>query len=208
MNLHILSFLLILFVCSIVQAQEPDNIVLNGDFESQFANWSFWTQDGAVAERFIESKKVDPIDGESVAYVKITSKGAGGTGNQVQFYQGPFLLNKGKKYTVSAWMMCDGGGEQITIHVLKHVDPWTGYGNKTVTLGKEWDEFSFTFTQPADEPNTRLDFFLGTAKGDIWIDHVRLYEGEYFDDNVRKKPNKAVEPRSKLSVTWGDIKLK
>ncbi len=200
-------FLLILLICTIVQAQEPENIILNGDFETQFTSWLFWTEGGAVAERFIENKNVEPVDGESVAYVRIDNKGAGGGGNQVQFYQGPFVLKKGKKYTTCAWMMGGEGGEQVSMLVLKHVDPWTNYGSKAITLGTEWSEFSFTFTQPADEPSTRIDLFLGTAEGDIWIDHVRLYEGDYFDDGIREKPDKSVEPQSKLSVTWGKIKL-
>lgn len=199
--------LLILLTYSIAQAQEPENLILNGDFEAQFASWQFWTEGGAAAERFIESKKVEPVDGESVAYVKIDAKGAGGGGNQVQFYQGPFTLKKGKKYTACAWMMGGEGGEQVTMHVLKHVDPWTGYGSKAITLGAEWNEFSFTFTQPADEPSTRIDLFLGTAEGDIWIDHVRLYEGEYFDDEIREKPDKSVELQNKLPSIWGKIKL-
>jgi len=208
MYTRILSLLLILIICSIVQAQDPENIINNGDFEAQFDAWLFWTQDGAVAERFIENKKVEPVDGESVAYVKIDNQGAGGTNNQVQFYQGPFVIKKDKKYTVSAWVMGGKGGEQISISVLKHADPWTGYGSKAITLGMQWDEYSFTFTQAVDEPNTRLDFFLGTAKGNIWIDHVRLYEGEYFDDGVKKRPGKSVDTQSKLSTTWGKIKGK
>jgi len=206
MYIRILSFLLILIVCSIVQAQDPENIIANGDFEAQFANWSFWTEGGAVAERFIESKKIEPVDGESVAYVKIDNQGAGGGGNQVQFYQGPFVIKKGKKYTVSAWMMGGEGGEQVSIFVLKHVEPWTGYGNRAITLKTEWDEYSFTFTQPVDDPDGRLDFFLGTARGDIWIDHVRLYEGEYFDDGVKERPGKSVDAQSKLATTWGSIR--
>ena len=210
MKSRILPFLLILLICSVAQAQdeEPENIIQNGDFEAQFQSWLFWTQDGALAERLIDSKKVEPIDGKSVAYVRIDKQGAGGTGNQVQFYQGPFPLKKGKKYTLSVWMMGGEGGEQVSLLVLKHENPWTTYGSKPVTLKKEWDEYNLTFTQPVDDAIGRVDFFLGTTEGDIWIDHVRLYEGEYFNDGIRELPEQTVKPQVKLLTTWGKIKLR
>jgi hypothetical protein len=209
MKLCFLSLLLILLACFLVYAQdeELENIIQNGDFEAQFQNWLFWTQDGAAAERFIDSKEIEPIDGRSVAYVRIDAQGAGGTGNQVQFYQGPFVLKEGRKYTLSVWMMGGEGGEQVSILVLKHENPWTTYGNQPITLKNEWDEYNLTFTQPVDDDIGRVDFFLGTTEGDIWIDHVRLYEGEYFNDEVRELPERPVEPQNKLPITWGIIKL-
>ena len=203
-----LSLLLILLACFLAYAQdeELENIIQNGDFEAQFQNWLFWTQDGAVADRFIDSKEIEPIDGRSVAYVKIEAQGAGGTGNQVQFYQGPFVLKEGRKYTLSVWMMGGEGGEQVSILVLKHENPWTNYVSKPITLKNEWDEYNLTFTQPVDDDMGRVDFFLGTTEGDIWIDHVRLYEGEYFNDGVRELPGQPVEPQSKLPITWGTIR--
>lgn len=203
-----LSLLLILLACFLAYAQddELENIIQNGDFEAQFQNWLFWTEGGAVAERFIDSKEMEPIDGESVAYVRIDAQGAGGTGNQVQFYQGPFVLKEGRKYTLSVWMMGGEGGERVSILVLKHESPWTNYGSQAITLKNEWDEYNLTFTQPVDDDMGRVDFFLGTTKGDIWIDHARLYEGEYFDDAIRGLPERPVEPQSKLPITWGTIR--
>jgi hypothetical protein len=210
MKSHLLPFLLIVLICPVAQAQdeEPENIIQNGDFEAQFQNWLFWTQDGAGAERIIDSKKVEPVDGKSVAYVRIDNQGAGGTGNQVQFYQGPFPLKKSRKYTLSVWMMGGEGGEQVSLLVIKHENPWTTYGDMPVTLKKEWDEYNLTFTQPVDDAIGRIDFFLGTTEGDIWIDHVRLYEGEYFDDGIKELPEQTVEPQVKLPTTWGKTKLR
>jgi hypothetical protein len=210
MKSYVISFLLTLLISSVAQAQdeEPENIIQNGDFEAQFQNWLFWTQDGALAERFIDSRKVEPIDGKTVAYVRIDKQGAGGTGNQVQFYQGPFPLKQGQKYTLSVWMMGGEGGEQVSILVLKHENPWTNYGSQFITLKEEWDEYSLTFTQPVDDQIGRIDFFLGTTEGDIWIDHVRLYEGEYFNDGIKELPKQTVQPESKLPTTWGNIKLR
>jgi hypothetical protein len=204
-----LSLLLILLACFLAHAQddELENIIQNGDFEAQFQSWLFWTEGGAVAERFIDSKEIEPIDGRSVAYVRIDAQGAGGTGNQVQFYQGPFPLKDGRKYTLSVWMMGGEGGEQVSILVLKHENPWTNYGSQAITLKNEWDEYNLTFKQPVDDDMGRVDFFLGTTEGDIWIDHARLYEGEYFDDAIRGLPERPVEPESILPITWGVIKL-
>ena len=46
------------------------------------------------------------------------------------------------------------------------------------------------------------------AKGLLWLDHIRLFEGEFVEDALsqREDPVKAVKPAGKLAVTWGKIK--
>ena len=184
--------------------EEPENIIKNPDFEMNYDNWQFWTEGGAVAERLIESKKVEPVVGDNVAYVRIDKAGTGG--NHIQFYQGPLVLNKDTTYTLSVWAKSDDKPQPVELKVIKHQNPWTNYKTQAVTFTPEWKEFNVTFKQPEDDPIGRVDIFLGRADGDVWIDHVRLYEGDYFNDEVREMPDEAVEPAAKLATTWANIK--
>ncbi len=189
---------------AIAAEEDPENILQNGDFELQFQGWLFWTEGGAIAERQIDDKEMEPIDGKNVAYVKIDKAGTGG--NHIQFYQGPFLLKEGDEYTFSVWGKTDGDPQPVELRVLKHENPWTNYALEAVNFTDTWNEYSVTFIQPVDDNVSRVDLFLGRADGDVWIDHVRLYEGPYFNDGVRELPDQPVEARGKLIGVWGQIK--
>ena len=116
------------------------------------------------------------------------------------------MLNKDTTYTLSVWAKSDDKPQPVELKVIKHQNPWTNYKTQAVTLTPEWKEFNVTFKQPEDDPIGRVDIFLGRADGDVWIDHVRLYEGDYFNDEVREMPDEAVEPAAKLATTWANIK--
>ena len=199
----------VLLACIAVGAggEEPENMIQNGGFEAQFQNWLWWSQDGAVAERQTLNKKVDPIDGENVAYVQI---GNGGNNfNSIQFYQGPFVVKKGK-YTFCLWGRSDEQPRPVRLSVLQHALPFTRYIEKDVAFNESWDEYAVTYTQAVDDGNVRISIYLGAAgvDVDVWLDHVRLYEGEYFNDGVRELPGQQVDIQDKLAVTWGKVKLR
>jgi hypothetical protein len=204
-TLLVLAIVSLVCVSSGICVDPPDNVVINGDFELQFQSWSFWTEGGAVAERQVVNKNIDPIDGENIAYVKVTN--GGGASNHIQFYQGGITLNKDKKYTACIWAYNDVDQRPANLAIHHHENPWTGYANKNIAFGTSWAEYTLTFTQPVSDNNVRVNISLGGSKGDVWVDHVRIYEGEYFDDEVRKpaKP-KSVDSLDKLTTAWGNIK--
>lgn len=184
-------------------ADPPENIVMNGDFESLTQNWDFWTEPDAIAEWHVLNKKVDPIDGDNVAYVKVTKGGA--AWNCIQFYQGGLTLNI-KKYTLCVWGKSNVDRRPVFLAVHHHEDPWTMYGSINIALETSWKEYTLTFNQPVADNNARVNIGLGGSMGDVWVDHVRLYEGVYFNDEVRKPSKQAVGLQGKLTTTWGNIK--
>lgn len=46
---------------------------------------------------------------------------------------------------------------------------------------------------------------MGTEKVDVWLDHIRLYEGKYVSDIEGAEPH-AVQPVNKLATTWAALK--
>ena len=139
-------------------------------------------------------------------YVEIDN---GGTGkNHIQFYQGGLTLKAGKKYTLCVWAKSDGD-RPVELCVQHHVNPWTSYTRKQVTFTDSWNEYTVTFDQPEDDTNARVNIYLGLSDIDVWIDHVRLYEGEYFDDEIRGKPEEQpVISQDRLIATWGKLKVR
>jgi hypothetical protein len=83
--------------------------------------------------------------------------------------------------------------------------PWDVYAAQEISLSKEWKEFFITFKMLVDDVNSRAGVIMGTEKVDVWVDHIRLYEGEYVSDIEGAEPQ-AVESANKLATTWAALK--
>ena len=199
--------LLVLIVFCVAQplvyaADAPDNILKNGDFALNLDQWHSWTHESADARFQTEGKKAEPIVGKKVAAIEIKK-----TGNaiwHIQFYQQPFTLEKGKTYTFNVWAKSEVA-RTVRMRVLHQGAPWTEYAMKEISLSEAWKEFFITFTMPADDVNSRAGIIMGGQKGDVWLDHLRLYEGEFVSDIDDAAPQ-AVKPAGKLAMTWAALK--
>ncbi len=184
-------------------AAAPDNILKNGDFDLNLEQWHPWTHESAAALFQTEGKKAEPIAGKKAAAIEI--KKPGNAPWHIQFYQQPFTLEKGKTYTFNLWAKSETP-RPVRMRILHQGDPWNEYAVKDINLSEAWKEFFVTFTMPADDVNSRAGIIMGGQKGDVWLDHLRLYEGEFVSDIEDAAPQ-AVEPSAKLATTWASMKL-
>ena len=76
---------------------------------------------------------------------------------------------------------------------------------QTINLSETWKEFFITFKMTADDVNSRAGIIMGAEKVDVWLDHIRLYEGEHVGDIEGAEPQ-AVSPSDKLATTWAVLK--
>ncbi len=180
----------------------PENILKNGDFDLNLEGWHHWTHADAAALFQTEGKKAEPIVGKKVAYIKISK--AGNAVWHVQFYQQPFTLEKGTTYTYSLWAKSEKP-RSVTMRILHQGAPWNEYARQTINLSETWKEFFITFKMTADDVNTRAGIIMGGQKVDVWLDHIRLYEGEFISDIEGAEPQ-PVEPADKLTTTWAALK--
>ena len=180
----------------------PENILKNGDFDLNLEGWHHWTHADAAALFQPEGKKAEPVVGKKVAYVKISK--AGGALWHIQLYQQPFTLEKGTTYTYSLSAKSEKP-RNVTIRILHQGAPWNEYARKSIGLTQEWKEFFITFKMPADDVNSRAGIIMGGQKVDVWLDHIRLYEGEFISDIEGAEPQ-AVDPLNKLTTTWAALK--
>ena len=179
----------------------PENILNNGDFDLKLDGWHHWTHADAAALFQTEGKKAEPIAGKNAAYVKISKAGALW---HIQFYQQPFTLEKGTTYTYNLWAKSEKP-RNVVMRILHQGDPWNEYAKKEIGLTEEWKEFFITFKMTADDVSTRAGIIMGAEKVDVWLDHIRLYEGEYVSDIEGAEPQ-AVEPSDKLATIWATLK--
>lgn len=184
-------------------ADAPENILKNGDFDMNLEQWAPWTHESADALFQPEGRKAEPIAGKKVAAIEI--KKPGNALWHIQFYQQPFTLEKGKTYTFNLWAKSEMP-RTVRMRILHQGAPWNEYAVKEINLSETWQEFFVTFSMPADDFNSRAGIIMGGQKGDVWLDHLRLYEGEFASDIEGAAPQ-AVKPTGKLTTTWASLKL-
>ena len=202
-NSYILVWLSLLGLATFAYAEKvPENILKNGDFDDNLAEWHNWTHESASALFLIEGRKAEPIVGKNAAYININKPGT--AKGHIQLYQQPFTLEKDVTYTYSLWAKSEEP-RNITIRIMHQGAPWTVYAPKEINLTQEWKEFFITFKMPVDDVNTRAGIITGTSDIDVWVDHIRLYEGEYVSDIEGNKPH-VVNPKERLTTTWAKLR--
>ena len=199
----LLTLILLFGIPTLSYAAKPaENILKNPDFDLNLEGWHHWTHADAAALFQTEGKKAEPIVGKKVAYVKISN--AGNAVWHVQFYQQPFTLEKGATYTYSLWAKSENP-RTVVMRILHQGAPWNEYARQTINLSETWKEFFITFKMPADDVSSRAGIIMGGEKGDVWLDHICLYEGEFVADIDGAEPQ-SVEPADKLTTTWAVLK--
>lgn len=203
-QLYTVVFSLIIFGFSTLaySQQFPENILKNGDFDLQLDRWHHWTHESASAVFLTEGRKAEPVVGDNAAYISITKEG-NAVGN-IQFYQQPFTLKKNTTYTYSVWAKAENP-RKTTMRIMHQGAPWTVYSSLVMNVTEIWSEFILTFKMPVDDGNSRAGIIMGTDKTDVWLDHIRLYEGEHVQDVEGVEPH-AVQPDAKLATTWSSLK--
>ncbi len=187
------------------QDEEFENLLQNPDFEGGDPPWSLWVEGmgNAIAGKIIDEK--ESHTGDHSLLISITKKG---NGQRVELHQDPIVVKQGQRLTYAFWAKAEKDtiidGRMIMNH---RADPWTSYGSANIKITDEWQEFHAPINVTVD------DFIAGiyielrdSSEVQVWFDHFRLYEGDYFEEEMEGEQQQAVEPDSKLLSTWGNLK--
>jgi len=201
-QLVMLVFLLPFFM---VTGQESisaqvENLMRNGDFEDGLLDWELRLSEGASAE--MKEEKRDSVKGQRCVFIEINVV-AGTSAWHLALYQEGHQIEKDVTYTLSFWSKAEEL-RPVLVYVEQAADPWDEYGRKEVQVGEEWQEYWTTFTASLTGP-VWPRIALGTSDVNIWVDNVRLYEGDYEEEEDMQRDS-AVTPSGKLPITWAGIK--
>jgi hypothetical protein len=171
---------LIIIGTGYAEGDEGDNILVNGDFEDGIVDpWSTYGDASiSVVDRLRKAAvDEDVIEGDFCLEVSVAAKGANFWDSGLQHAGHTF--EKGKVYTLSAYLKSADGPLQINFKPELGQDPWTGYGARAFVMTEEWKEYHITTPpMPADVNPATITFHIGYDIGTFWVDNVRFYEGE------------------------------
>jgi len=188
-----------LFLVSVTYGVEGENIVRNPSFEDGVDQWQLLVTAPAAAVWEAEDEGV----AGQCAHISVTN--VSGTDWHIEIHQSGQPLEAGQEYTFNVW------GKTADVPNRPIGPGLEGIGGagdwwETFIITEEWQEFSRTWVQAVAGSST-VHFALGQVKGEIWLDHIRLYEGVYVEADLEDfKQDQAVELRDKLAITWGGIK--
>jgi hypothetical protein len=159
------------------RAQDVVNLLRNGGFEDGVMTpWGIYDNTGGGARGEVITD--DPIEGDYCLHIVVPQANANYW--DVGLNQGGLVFESGKKYTLSAWLKCDSGTLDVSYKPELAQDPWTGFGALDFTITEEWDEYSTTTpVMTSDVSPGEVVFHIGFTPGELWVDGVRWYEGDY-----------------------------
>ncbi len=198
-------------------AQPGVNELANGNFEEGAAmpldtwaagTWNVYGNHTAAVVSELTGAAVPEGPAEGKYCLHITVPAAGANFWDVGLQNLTHTFKKGKKYTLSAFFKCKSGTLQVNMKPELGQDPWTGYGERQITMTDKWAEYSTTTSVfAADVTPGTLTFHIAFAPGDFWVDNVRWYEGDYVapGSTLAHDPNPAdgaVHSETWASLSW------
>ncbi|MDW8065613.1 MAG: LamG-like jellyroll fold domain-containing protein [Anaerolineae bacterium] len=149
------------------------NRIVNSGFEGPITDpWRFFVNTGAGARATVTRDMTVAAEGNASARIDITA--TTGIDWHVDFHQNNRSLEKDVVYDLSFWAKADRP-RAIGLAASKNAPPWTGYGlSQQVTLGPTWQLYTVTFRATHTVTDARIQFFVGSVTGTVWIDGVQL----------------------------------
>jgi hypothetical protein len=153
------------------------NRVEGGDFERQadLDLWDLWADEEEGYSATLSLDGTTAASGTGSARVEVLQ--SQGTDWQVSFSFTPTEVVSGTDYTLSFWAKADHP-RRIGAWVQQGEEPWETYLDLgTFSLTTAWQPYEFAATAVASDPQAVLHFGLGEVEGTVWLDGVRLQEG-------------------------------
>lgn len=153
------------------------NKVRGGDFETpdDLIQWDLWAD---VEEGYSATVSLDASTAASgTGSARVDVLRSQGTDWQVEFSFAPVEVVSGTEYTLSFWAKADRGRE-ATAFLQQNRSPWDMYlWFGPVSLTTTWRFYEVAGVATGADPEAILHFGLGEVTGTVWLDGVRLQEG-------------------------------
>ncbi|MHC4679950.1 MAG: protein kinase domain-containing protein, partial [Planctomycetota bacterium] len=121
------------------------NMLSNGGFEAGTTEpWSTYGNIATEVVRGLAGATIPEavIEGDSCLHVVVSKPGANYW--DIGLRHRGHIFEAGKKYTLSLFLKSKKGKLKINIKPGMAAAPWTGFGNRIVTITEKWAEFSIT----------------------------------------------------------------
>ena len=182
---------------------EIENLVSNPDFEEGTNGWKLNV--GGNSAGLIKAEK-GGVTGDFCLFAQIDAVGPDNWNPEI--HSPSFEVKAGKIYTCAFWAKTEQGKTRPLYVKFEQLDTWEG-PSKTFTITDEWAEYYFSPNMTVQSPpSVVIHIAFQQQKEDVWLDHFRVYQGEYVEEKLPQPGGKgiAVQPAGKLVTLWADIR--
>ena len=152
----------------------PDQVA-NGSFSNGLSGWNFWVNTGAGAAASLAYDPSGGVTASGAAHITVTQPAQNG---QVELNQPDITTTANQVYTLSFWAR-SSVPLSLDASVIKQSSPWTHYGFTTgaVQVTSTWQRYILTDDASVSAADGKLEFLLGDAAGEVWLDDIQFQEG-------------------------------
>ena len=148
----------------------PVNLVTNGSFETGLYSWTFTLANGVQGTQYQDGHTHS--NGNWSEAVQAWSPASSAPSGAI-LSQNQIALSAGQVVTVSFDGMASTTNP-LTVGIQQTSGTRLWYGLKTFSLVPSWHTYTFTFTMPANDSDTALNFEMGNMAGTVWIDNAAV----------------------------------
>ncbi len=145
----------------------------NGSFESGLSPWTFTLGNGVQGLQYQDGSTHD--DGKWSEAIQTWSP-ASSVPWGARLSQSGISFSAGQVVTVSFAAMASTTNP-LSAGIQQTSGAWSWYALHTFSLTPSWSNYTFSFTMPASDSNTALNFEMGNMAGNVWIDKVSVTTG-------------------------------
>ena len=152
------------------EAYQPSSVpIYSSNFSNGQAGGWFITNNDASAASTLQIAN-------NKATITITKPGT--VDWHIQFIKTGIAITKGKTYLLSFNASSpDINDRKISMGISKNADPWTTYGNKSVSIDKTEAAYNLVFTSAYTDAQARIVFSVGNAgNGRVVLSDIKLSE--------------------------------
>jgi hypothetical protein len=150
-------------------------LVENGGFEDGLNGWRLSVTASGGAQARVERETRDTASGSGAAHITVVNAGQKVEWH-VEFAQLKRRLEGGKRYDLT-FQARASGPRTLGLSTQKDSPDWRNYGLlRQVSLEREWKRYVVTFQATESVADARLQFWCGSATGEVWIDDVSVVE--------------------------------
>jgi hypothetical protein len=159
----------------IAKSTFTNNLVDNGGFEDGLTGWRLSVTSSGGAQARLDRDARDTASGSGAAHITVVNAGQK-TDWHVEFAQYKRHLDTGKRYDLT-FSAKASAPRSLGLSTQKDAPDWRHYGlSRQVSLDTAWKKYTVTFQSPETVDDARLQFWCGSAVGEVWIDDVSLAE--------------------------------
>ena len=150
------------------------NQIRNGGFENPLeGTWLLTVSSTSGTAATVIRDATTFAEGRYSARVEIGNAGQG-VNWHIDFNQRDQSLLAGTDYDLSFWCKASAV-HPVSLSSQKGSPDWRNYGlSATLQIGTAWKQYQVSFRSNATVNDSRMQFFLGSQTGMVWIDDVRL----------------------------------